>query len=392
MSRVEYRKYLPEVKDYIDFNGSSLDEFYRRAKVGRGADFYIKLYTKLVDWSFTKSTADKDFYVSTKGLQSYFNYITYETKDGKKVEEGYNNNYCAKTIQRAIRRLKRLKLVTVTFAPKKALREDPEEFVPHRVLKADMEKAKKLFNVYEPEQDRFINSYAMELATDEAKADVNIPEDKLGEVVTELYEMFKFWLKKIAQKRPYNYTEHADEKLKEYKEDGIAKDYKYTSVKEMIIYYKYKVASKYSNNNMFNKFIPRHLKDQQKEADLTLRRTAKPYGSLSEEDIVRIRTMNVPDAAAYVKRLIGYDIPTPELQKEAIKHFIKIDKRNHVVTGYDLDSAKYYADNRFNWKHEQLEDHNHQIDSQARIDAMMAELKAGWNEDDCNDNGGFTKL
>lgn len=340
MSNFEYRKYPKEIKEYIVYNGDTLPDFYRPAREGRGADFYIKFYTYLFDYHLTHDANINPFYVSTNGIMGIFN-KTVKYKDGKVVKiEGFGNDYCKKTIQRALRRLERLKLISYTKAPKKADRENPDEFIPHRIIHIDIEVAKELFNVYEPEVDQFIKDYAMKLAVDEVDADINLSEEQKGERLKVLFEMFKKWLKKIAQKRPYNYTEKKEAKYQNYKEAGINRG-KYNTAQEMISYYQYHVAKKYTKKNLFNKYLPTHLKDKQKEADRLARSKANPYGELTEEDINYIKKLNVSDALSYVNRLIGYSIPNIQLQKQAESCFILIDDKKHIVIGYDIESAKY---------------------------------------------------
>lgn len=343
MSNIEYKKYPKGIKEYIVYNGDTLPDFYRPARVGRGADFYIKFYTYLFDYHLTHDVSTNPFYVSTNGIRGIFN-TTLKYKDDKVVKaEGFGNNYCKKTIERALRRLERLKLISYTKAPKKADRENPDEFIPHRIIHVDMDVAKELFNIYEPEVDQFIKDYAIKLAVDEVDADNNLSEEQKGERLKELSEKFKKWLKKIAQKRPYNYTEKKEEKYQNYKEAGIHRG-KYNTADEMISYYQYHVAKKYTKKNLFNKYLPTHLKDKQKEADRLARSKASPYGELTEEDIRCIKRLNVADALSYVNRLIGYSISNIQLQKQAERCFIQVDKEKHTITGYDLDKAKVYMD------------------------------------------------
>lgn len=342
MANYELKKYPKEIRDYIIYNGDSLPDFYRPAREGAyGVEFYIKLYVYLVDNKLSEYTGNLPFYVSTKGIQGIFNKTLKYKKDGSVKAEGFGNDYCLKTIQRALRRLLRLKLIQYKKAPKKAEREDPNEFIPHREILVNMEVAKELFNIYEPEVDQYIKEYAMKLAVDEVDADKSIPEEEKGDKLKNLYTFFRKQLKKIAKKRPYNYTEKLEEKYQEYKEAGIAKEYKYQNAKEMLTYYQYNVSMRYSKKTLFKKYIPNHLKDKQKEADRLAREKASPYGKLTEEDIVRIRNMEVPDVKVYVDKLIGYSIPDIRLQKEAKKLFIIVDKQ-HTIKGYDIDEAKHY--------------------------------------------------
>ncbi len=343
MANYELKKYPKEIRDYIVYNGDSLPDFYRpaREKEGIGAEFYIKLYVYLVDNKLSEYTASLPFYVSTKGIQGIFNKTLKHKKDGTVKAEGFGNDYCLKTVQRALRRLLRLKLIKYKKAPKKAEREDPNEFIPHREILVNMEVAKELFNIYEPEVDQYIKEYAMKLAVDEVDADKSIPEEEKGDKLKNLYTFFRKQLKKIAKKRPYNYIEKLEEKYQEYKEAGIAKEYKYKDAKEMLTYYQYNVSKKYSKKTLFKKYIPNHLKDKQKEADRLAREKASPYGKLTEEDIIRIRNMEVPDVKVYVDKLIGYSITDIKLQKEAKKLFIIVDKQ-HTIKGYDIDEAKHY--------------------------------------------------
>ncbi len=344
VANYELKKYPKEIRNYIIYNGDSLPDFYRPARegTGLGAEFYIKLYVYLVDNKLSEYTGNLPFYVSTKGIQGIFNKTLKYKKDGSVKAEGFGNDYCLKTIQRAIRRLLRLKLISYKKAPKKADREDPDEFIPHREILVNMDVAKELFNIYEPEVDQFIKDYAMKLAIDETEQDKTISEELQGEKIVSLYKYFRKQLKKIAKKRPYNYTEKIEEKYQEYKEAGIAKEYKYKDAKEMLTYYQYHVSKRYSKKNIFKKFIPNHLKDKQKEADRLAREKASPYGNLTEEDILRIRQLEVPDANVYVDKLIGYSIPDIKLQKEAQKVFIIVDKHKHTVIGYNIDEAKLY--------------------------------------------------
>lgn len=346
MSNYELKKYPKEIRDFIVYNGDSLPEFYRPARLGMGigAEFYIKLYVYLVDDKLSERTASMPFYVSTKGIQGIFNKTLKHKKDGSVKAEGFGNDYCLKTIQRGLRKLLRLKLIDYKKAPKKADREDPNEFTPHREILVDLDVAKELFNIYEPEVDQFIKSYAMKLAVDEVDADETIPEEIKGDKLKNLFNYFRKQLKKIAKKRPYNYTEKLEEKYQEYKEDGIATEYKYKNAKEMLSYYQYHVAKKYSKKNMFNKYLPNHLKDKQKEADRLAREKASPFGALTEEDIIRIRSMEVPDVKVYVEKLIGYSIPNIKLQKAAEQVFILVDQKKHQVKGYNIDAAKLYMD------------------------------------------------
>lgn len=343
MVNYELKKYPKEIRDYIIYNGDSLPDFYRPARegTGLGAEFYIKLYVYLVDNKLSE-TGNLPFYVSTKGIQGIFNKTLKYKKDGSVKAEGFGNDYCLKTIQRGLRKLLRLKLISYKKAPKKTDREDPNEFIPHREILVNMDVTKELFNIYEPEVDQFIKDYAMKLAVDETEQDKSISEELQGEKIVSLYKYFRKQLKKIAKKRPYNYTEKIEEKYQEYKEAGIAKEYKYKDAKEMLTYYQYHVSKRYSKKNIFNKYIPNHLKDKQKEADRLAREKASPYGKLSEEDIIRIRQLEVPDANVYVDKLIGYSIPDIKLQKEAQKVFIIVDKHKHTVIGYNIDEAKLY--------------------------------------------------
>lgn len=344
MANYELKKYPKEIRDYIVYNGDSLPEFYRPAREGAGigAEFYIKLYVYLVDNKLSEYTGNLPFYVSTKGIQGIFNKTLKYKKDGSVKAEGFGNDYCLKTIQRALRRLLRLKLISYKKAPKKADREDHDEFIPHREILVNMDVAKELFNIYEPEVDQFIKDYAMKLAIDETEQDKTISKELQGEKIVSLYKYFRKQLKKIAKKRPYNYTEKLEEKYQEYKEAGIASEYKYKDAKEMLTYYQYHVSKRYSKKTVFKKYIPNHLKDKQKEADRLAREKASPYGKLSEEDIIRIKQLEVPDVEVYIQKLIGYSIPDIKLQKEAQKVFIIIDKKKHTVKGYDLNEAKLY--------------------------------------------------
>lgn len=362
MSNYELNKYPKEIRDFIIYNGSSIQDFYRPARegMGIGAEFYIKFYVYLVDDKLSERTASMPFYVSTKGIQGIFNKRLKLNKDGKVVKtEGYGNNYCLKTIQRGLRKLLRLKLISYRMAPKKADREDLNEFIPHRVILVNLDVAKELFNIYEPEVDQFIKDYAMKLAIDEVDADETLPEELKGEKLQSLYNYFRKQLKKIAKKRPYNYTERIEEKYQEYKEAGIAREYKYGNAEEMLTYYQYHVAKKYSKRNIFNKYLPNHLRDKQKEADRLAREKASPFGTLTEEDIVRIRNMEVADANTYIEKLIGYNIPNIKLQKLAEKSFILVDKKKHKVKGYNLDDAKDYMDQRT-----QRIDYSNQVDNE----------------------------
>ena len=346
MSNYELKKYPKEIRDYIIYNGDSLPEFYRPARLGMGigAEFYIKLYVYLVDNKLTERTSTMPFYVSTKGIQGIFNKTLKYKKDGSVKAEGFGNDYCLKTIQRGLRKLLRLKLISYKKAPKKADREDPNEFIPHREIIVNLDVAKELFNIYEPEVDQFIKEYAMKLAVDEVDADETLSDDLKGDKIIDLYKFFRKQLKKIAKKRPYNYTEKIEAKYKEYKEAGIAQDYKYKDAKEMLAYYQYHVALKYSKKNMFNKYLPNHLKDEQKEADRLAREKASPYGYVTLEDINRIKKLEVSDAQVYVERLIGYSFPNIDLQKKAERVFIKVDKKTHKVVGYNRSDAKLYVD------------------------------------------------
>ncbi len=343
MANYELKKYPKEIRDYIIYNGDSLPDFYRPARegTGLGAEFYIKLYVYLVDNKLSE-TGNLPFYVSTKGIQGIFNKTLKYKKDGSVKAEGFGNDYCLKTIQRGLRKLLRLKLISYKKAPKKTDREDPNEFIPHREILVNMDVTKELFNIYEPEVDQFIKDYAMKLAVDETEQDKSISEELQGEKIVSLYKYFRKQLKKIAKKRPYNYTEKIEEKYQEYKEAGIAKEYKYKDAKEMLTYYQYHVSKRYSKKNIFNKYIPNHLKDKQKEADRLAREKASPYGKLTKEDIIRIRQLEVPHANVYVDKLIGYSIPDIKLQKEAQKVFIIVDKHKHTVIGYNIDEAKLY--------------------------------------------------
>ncbi len=343
MVNYELKKYPKEIRDYIIYNGDSLPDFYRPARegTGLGAEFYIKLYVYLVDNKLSE-TGNLPFYVSTKGIQGIFNKTLKYKKDGSVKAEGFGNDYCLKTIQRGLRKLLRLKLISYKKAPKKTDREDPNEFIPHREILVNMDVTKELFNIYEPEVDQFIKDYAMKLAVDETEQDKSISEELQGEKIVSLYKYFRKQLKKIAKKRPYNYTEKIEEKYQEYKEAGIAKEYKYKDAKEMLTYYQYHVSKRYSKKNIFNKYIPNHLKDKQKEADRLAREKASPYGKLTKEDIIRIRQLEVPHANVYVDKLIGYSIPDIKLQKEAQKVFIIVDKHKHTVIGYNIDEAKLY--------------------------------------------------
>ena len=343
MVNYELKKYPKEIRDYIIYNGDSLPDFYRPARegTGLGAEFYIKLYVYLVDNKLSE-TGNLPFYVSTKGIQGIFNKTLKYKKDGSVKAEGFGNDYCLKTIQRGLRKLLRLKLISYKKAPKKTDREDPNEFIPHREILVNMDVTKELFNIYEPEVDQFIKDYAMKLAVDETEQDKSISEELQGEKIVSLYKYFRKQLKKIAKKRTYNYTEKIEEKYLEYKEAGIAKEYKYKDAKEMLTYYQYHVSKRYSKKNIFNKYIPNHLKDKQKEADRLAREKASPYGKLTKEDIIRIRQLEVPHANVYVDKLIGYSIPDIKLQKEAQKVFIIVDKHKHTVIGYNIDEAKLY--------------------------------------------------
>lgn len=348
MANYELKKYPKEIRNFIVYNGDSLPEFYRPAREGAGigAEFYIKLYVYLVDDKLSERTANSPFYVSTKGIQGIFNKTLKHKKDGSVKAEGYGNNYCLKTIQRSLQKLLRLQLISYKKAPKKADRENPDEFIPHREILVNMDAAKELFNIYEPEVDQFIKDYAMKLAVEETDQDKTIPEELKGEKIVNLYKYFRKQLKKIAKKRPYNYTEKLEEKYQEYKEAGIASEYKYKDAKEMLSYYQYHVSKKYSKKTIFKKYIPNHLKDKQKEADRLAIEKASPYGVISEEDIKRIRELEIADAKVYVDKLVGYSIPNIELQKQAQKAFIKVDLKTHKVTGYNLDDAKFYMDKK----------------------------------------------
>lgn len=346
MAKKELKKYDESVRRYIDYNGDGLDEFYRPALEGRGTEFYIKLYTHLVDYRLKEKTKLADYYISTKGIQELFNIKVHHGLDGKITYTGFGNNYCVKTIQRSLQKLIRLHLVYYIIAPKKANRKNPNEFEPHRKIVVDMNIAKELFNVYEPEVDKFITSYAQKLAIDEVEHDDTLlTEEEKDQKLQKLYKWFYKQLKKIAQKRPFNYTEKATEKYQEYEEAGIAQN-KYSNAEEMISYYKYHTANKYTKRNLFKKYIPTHLRDKQKEADEKISKGTSPYGMLTEEHIKRIRELPVPDAMVYVSKLIGFSIPTIELQKQASRVFIKVDMKEHKVLEYDIDRAKDYCDRK----------------------------------------------
>ncbi len=345
MSNVELKKYDKSIRGFIVYNGSGLDEFYRPAFKGRGTEFYVKLYIHLFDYRLKDRTKNLDYYVSTNGLKELFNCKLHYSKDGKVTKTGYGNHYCTKTIQRALQRLLRLKLISYKIAPKKADRENPYEFQPHRTINVDMETAKQLFNVYEPDVDKFIIEYAMKLAIDEVDEDKNLLEEEKDHKLQSLYTQFKKWLTKIAKKRPFNFTEKATEKYQEYEEAGISQG-KYSNAGEMISYYQYHIARKYTRRNMFKKYLPTHLRDKQKEADEAIATGTSPYGNLTEEDIKLIRMLPVPDAWIYVQKLIGFKIPTAELQHQAVKAFIKVDLKEHKVLDYNIDEAKIYCDTK----------------------------------------------
>lgn len=344
MAKKELKKYDAAIRKYIDYNGDGLDEFFRPALEGRGAEFYIKYYIHLVDFRLKEKTKLADYYVSTKGIMELFNVKEHHGLDGKITYTGFGNDYCKKTIQRGLQRLIRLKLIYYVIAPKKSDRKNPDEFEPHRKIIVDMDVAKELFNVYEPEVDQFIISHAQKLALDEVNHDDTLlTEEEKDAQLQKLYKWFYKQLKKIAQKRPFNYTEKANEKYQVYKEAGIAKN-KYSNADEMISYYKYYTAKKYTKRNLFKKYLPTHLRDKQKEADDKISKGTSPYGTLTEEDIKRIRELRVPDAMIYVMKLIGFSVPSVELQKQAYRVFIKVDMKEHKVLEYDIDRAKLYYD------------------------------------------------
>ncbi len=344
MAKKELKKYDESIRRFIDYNGDGLDEFYRPALEGRGTEFYIKFYTHLIDFRLKAKTKLADYYVSTKGIMELFNVKEHHGLDGKITYTGFGNKYCKKTIQRSLQKLIRLRLVSYVIAPKKSDRKNPDEFEPHRKIVVDMEIAKELFNIYEPEVDQFITSYAQKIAIDEVDHDDTLlTEEAKDEQLQKLYKWFYKQLKKIAQKRPFNYTEKAPEKYQAYKEAGIAKN-KYSNTDEMISYYKYHTAKKYTKRNLFKKYIPTHLRDKQKEADDKISKGTSPYGMLTEEHIKRIRELPVPEAMIYVRKLIGYSIPSVELQKKASRVFIKVDIKEHKVLEYDLKKAERYMD------------------------------------------------
>ena len=346
MAKKELKKYDESIRRYIDYNGDGLDEFYRPAMEGRGTEFYIKFYTHLVDYRLKDKTKLADYYISTKGIQELFNIKVHHGLDGKITYTGFGNHYCLKTIQRGLQKLIRLHLVYYVIAPKKADRKNSDKFEPHRKIVVDMDIAKELFNVYEPEVDKFITSYAQKLAIDEVDHDDTLlTEEEKDQKLQKLYKWFYKQLKKIAQKRPFNYTEKATDKYQEYKEAGIAKS-KYSNAEEMISYYKYHTAKKYTKRNLFKKYLPTHLRDKQKEADDKISKGTSPYGVLTEEHIKRIRELPVPEAMIYVRKLIGYSIPSVELQKQASRVFIKVDIKEHKVLEYDINEAKLYLDNK----------------------------------------------
>lgn len=333
MAAYDNNKYPKPIKDFIVFNGDTLPEFYQPAPHGRGAEFYVKFYTYLFDYYLTNDAEQKPFFASRKGILKIFNKRkVYDEYERVVRIEGYGNSYCEKTLDRALNKLLRLHLIYYREANK-------DDEIPFRKIYVDMDKAKELFNVYEPVQDRFIKEYAMKLAVDEVDANEGLSEEEKGVKLNDLYKMFVKQLKKIAQKRPYNYTEKAEEKYQEYKEEGIHKG-KYNSASEMISYYQYHIAQKYARKTVFTKYIPSHLKNQQEELNNTLQKKAIPGGKLTIEDIGHVKALGAVAAKVYVEsKLIGYTVEA-SLVPVAIENYLVLGKGNKIVAGYEFDADR----------------------------------------------------
>lgn len=294
--------------DNVRFNGINLDDFYRpNRRIGkRSIEAYIKVLFLIVSFKLNNSTKEKDFFVSTRKLLRVLTFERYKDSKGQDKVRGYGNDYCIKTIQRAIRTLEDLELIYVEKNPlKKSQMLNPNEYW-NRKLHPNMEAIKELLNVYSDE-DQFIKKYASNVALRQIMNDTSIPEELKGEASIKRIELYMLQLKKIVRKRPYSYIEKIEDKYKEYEKEGL--NIGYNNASDMISYFILKTTSKYSVVRMFEKYIPASLKEQQKLIDAAYKKNAVPYGELSKEDLVRIKMLNEPDAHAQIDRFKGYKVP-----------------------------------------------------------------------------------
>ncbi len=326
---------------YYRTNGMSFEEYFSRSlKKGCRKEGYILAYNHVI-WFYgrTKNTG-KTYQYSNKGIVQFFSNLLNE-KD-------------IATIKRAWNFLEELGLI------KRKVNKDCR-----REIYYDEEVAYKLMNIYEPEHDIFITNYANEMAvknimdgstklTSEEYQKLGFYEQRRYDRLAKRYghlsdsereEAFKVLvdkyikaLKKIVSKRLLSYVEHASDKCSEYKE-GKVENKKYSNANEMLIYFIHDVAGMYSDvSNLFKKFTPQNLMDEQDLIDQELKHS-RPMKRLSKEDIVRIRTMSIPKAKKYVKSLIGWFIPEGYEEQALSAGILFTD--DGMIKGFDYIRRKF---------------------------------------------------
>lgn len=332
---------------YYDKNirhmGCDSNSFYQRNRpYQRNIECYIKVFFLILDFFFSLSNKGKDFFISTSTIYKVLTKKEVKDKDGNIKYTGYGNNYSYKTVQRAIAILNALNLITIVYNPvKKSDMINPNEYW-NRKIYPNMDVIKELLNIYS-EEDPFINSYAKALANKfeiEKYSNTKTVYKKRSKSLEgkleytdmtrdDLFHLFKTQLLKIIRKRPYSYIEQIEAKFNEYKEKGINQGY--NNAEEMFLYHSYKITSKYVYVKTFKKYIPNHLINKQAKIDSSFRNDAILKGELNDEDIVRIKTMSLPDAKNLIEHLKGFVIPN---------RFLKIVKDLHIL--YVIKDGKYY--------------------------------------------------
>lgn len=335
---VDNARYAPSgyKSKYYRTNGMGYDDYFSRDLTkGFRKEMYVLLYSHVVSFYGRSKNVGKVYRYSNPGLLTFFN--------------SRMNNKNLSTIKRGWNQLEELGLITRTFNDKEI-----------REISYNEEIAYKLLNVYEPNQDKFIVDYATEQATKNimegctkltkkerqqmtyfqlmlhnrlAKRYGNLNEEELQEAFERLREHYIKALCKIVSKRLLSYVEHAQDKCKEYKE-GKIENRKYSNANEMLIYFIHDVAGMYSDvSNMFKKFTPHNLKDEQDQIDDELLLAKRMIKRLSKEDIVRIKTMSIPKAKRLVRSLVGWYIP--EGYEQQAKSAGILTTEDGIIRGFD---------------------------------------------------------
>ncbi len=335
---VDNGRYAPSgyKNKYYRMNGVGYDDYFSRdLKKGFRKEMYVLLYSHVISFYGRNKNVDKIYRYSNSGLLTFF--------------EQRMNEKNLSTIKRGWNQLEELGLISRRLN-EKGIRE----------VSYDEKIAYKLMNIYEPNQDKFIVEYAAELATKNimdgctkltkkerkqktvyqlnlhdrlAKRYGNLNEEGLQIAFEELKKCYIKMLCKIVSKRLLSYVEHATEKYEEYKK-GKIENRKYNNANEMLIYFIHDIAGMYSDvTEMFKKFTPQNLKDEQDQIDDELLLARRMIKRLSKEDIVRIKTMSIPKAKKLVQSLVGWYIP--EGYEEQAKSAGILTTEDGIIWGFD---------------------------------------------------------